>query len=210
MAELHPIQQLSIWILPILFAVTLHEAAHGLAAFYLGDATAKQQGRLTLNPIPHIDLLGTIILPGLLVLLGGVIFGWAKPVPVDNRNLRKPRRDMALVAAAGPAANVCMAVFWALVLKTGYHAEMEFVKLLGEAGVVINLVLIALNMLPILPLDGGRILHSLLPASWGAVYARSEPYGLLILLGLVLTGLLGHILRPLLQLGWNMIVHLLI
>ncbi len=214
MSELNTIQQIVVLILPVLFAITVHEAAHGWAADKLGDPTAKQQGRITLNPIRHIDPLGTVILPLGMYLLTGFMFGWAKPVPVNWRNLRNPRRDMALVAIAGPASNLAMALLWAIGMQTGVSLleELPWIAYpliyMGTAGIMINSILLVLNLLPILPLDGGRIVASLLPASLAAPYARLEPWGLFIIVALLATGLLGSIIGPLLATVQYLIVSL--
>lgn len=197
--ELSLIQKIVVWALPVVFAITLHEVAHGWAAKYLGDRTAEMMGRLTLNPIRHVDPIGTVALPLLMLAVSPFVFGWAKPVPVTWENLRNPRRDMALVAVAGPAANLVMAVFWVLVIKLAILFPMavsEFFILMGFAGIVINLVLMILNLLPIPPLDGSRLVSSVLPGPWAYHYSRLEPYGIIILLGLLVTGLLGKILGP--------------
>jgi len=159
-------------------------------------------GRLTLNPIKHIDPIGTIIVPGALLMLGGFIFGWAKPVPVDWRNLNNPKRDMAIVAAAGPLANLAMAIGWAIIAKIGLlltsvlpWASVPMI-LMGKIGIFLNLVLMVLNLLPIPPLDGGRVLTGLLPGRWAIMLAKVEPYGFFILLGLLMTGVLWKILGP--------------
>ncbi len=204
MAELTLLQQISIWALPILFAITAHEAAHAWVAFKLGDSTAYREGRVTLNPIKHIDLIGTVILPLLMVVISGFVFGWAKPVPVNFRQLRQPRRDMALVALAGPGANLLMAIFWVIVAKLGFFltAEFEqaiFLVYMGSAGILINLILMILNLLPILPLDGGRVLHSALPRELAISFGRLEPFGLIILVILLVTGILENILHPLIN-----------
>ncbi|HIE00548.1 MAG TPA: site-2 protease family protein [Thiotrichaceae bacterium] len=204
MAELTLLQQISIWALPILFAITAHEAAHAWVAFKLGDSTAYREGRVTLNPIKHIDLIGTVILPLLMVVISGFVFGWAKPVPVNFRQLRQPRRDMALVALAGPGANLLMAIFWVIVAKLGFFltAEFEqaiFLVYMGSAGILINLILMILNLLPILPLDGGRVLHSALPRELAISFGRLEPFGLIILVILLVTGILVNILHPLIN-----------
>ena len=195
-------QAIAVSLLPLLFAITVHEVAHGWVAYKLGDKTAKMMGRLTLNPIKHIDPVGTILVPGMLLLLGGFIFGWAKPVPVTIENLRQPRRDMALVALAGPAANLLMALIWAVIAKVGMLLVpgMEWLGtplvLMGIVGITFNLVLMVLNLLPILPLDGGRVVESALPGPLSYKFSRLEPYGFLVLLGLLISGLLPSILGP--------------
>jgi Zn-dependent protease len=194
-------QRIVVWILPVIFAITVHEVAHGWVAKKYGDNTASVLGRLTLNPIKHIDLFGTIILPGILLITGtGFIFGWAKPVPVDPRNFKNPLRDMAIVALAGPVSNLLMAVGWALVARLGVTigAGTESISLpliyTGVAGISINLVLALINLLPIPPLDGSRILTGILPSYWAWQYNRLERYGFIILLVLLYTQLLGAIL----------------
>ena len=210
MEELTLIGKIAIFALPVIFAITLHEAAHGYVARYFGDMTAAAAGRITLNPLKHIDPVGTILVPLAILLtsklLGGgmILFGWAKPVPVNFGNLRRPKQDMLWVAAAGPGANFVMAVFWALMIQLGHALGNDFVSaplmLMGAAGVFINVILMALNLLPLPPLDGGRIAVSLLPVRQAMQYARLEPYGLFILLGLLFTGVLGIILWPLISL----------
>ena len=201
MDELTIIQRIAVWVLPVIFAITVHEVAHGWVAKKYGDNTASSMGRLTLNPIKHIDLFGTIILPGLLLVTGtGFIFGWAKPVPVDPRNFKNPLKDMAIVALAGPVSNLLMAVFWALITRLGVSigAGAESISLpliyTGVAGISINLVLALINLLPIPPLDGSRILTGILPSYWAWQYNRLERYGFIILLLLLYTKLLGAIL----------------
>lgn len=201
--ELTVLQKILIWALPILFAITAHEAAHGWVAYHLGDDTAHRAGRITLNPFKHIDPIGTVLLPLILVTISGFIFGWAKPVPVNFRQLYHPRRDSALVSLAGPMANFLMVIFWALIAKlslTFTGSDLIFIIYsMGLAGILVNSALMVLNLLPILPLDGGRILYSLLPSRLAIYFARLEPLGLLILLGLLLTGILNKILFPLVQ-----------
>ncbi len=203
MESLNTIQKVVVSIIPVLFAITLHEAAHGWVAKRLGDQTAFMLGRVTANPFKHIDPIGTILIPIFSYLLSGFIFGWAKPVPVDWRQLRNPRRDMALVAFAGPAANLSMAVIWTLIIKIGVlligvaKLPAFFLIYMGGAGVLFNVLLMALNLMPILPLDGGRIVYSLLPAPYAGYFARLEPFGLFILIGLLVSGVLGFLIWPL-------------
>jgi Zn-dependent protease len=206
--DLTVIQKIVIYALPVIFAITVHEAAHGYAAKHFGDMTAFNAGRITLNPLKHIDMFGTIILPALTVMLGGILFGWAKPVPVDFRRLRNPKKDMLWVAAAGPASNFVMAIFWALVLKFSVDAPEAFVlpmTLMAKAGVAINIVLMVLNLLPLPPLDGGRIAVSLLPINLARPFAQVERYGFIILIILLFSGVLGKILEPLINLVYALI-----
>jgi Zn-dependent protease len=187
---------------PVIFAITLHEAAHGYVAKHFGDSTAYMMGRVTLNPIKHIDPLGTILLPVLTMLAGGFLFGWAKPVPVNYRNLRSPKRDSLWVAFAGPFANMVQVIGWALVARVLLEVvSMEglvgpFWVSVAEAGIKWNIMFALLNLVPILPLDGGRIVASLLPDKLSYAYSRTEPYGIYILLALVFTGALGWMLGP--------------
>jgi Zn-dependent protease len=201
------VQTVAIYALPVLFAITLHEAAHGYVARHFGDMTAHAQGRISLNPLRHIDLVGTLLVPGVILVgsllagTGGFLFGWAKPVPVNYSALRQPRWHMAWVAAAGPAANLAMALLWAFLLKLVLvlpeGSLTPPLELMARAGIIVNLVFMFLNLLPILPLDGGRILTSLLPnrAAWR--YAKLEPWGLPLLVILLLTNVLGLVLEPL-------------
>jgi Zn-dependent protease len=216
MSKLTFIQTVAISAIPIIFAITLHEAAHGLIASRLGDQTARLSGRLTLNPIKHIDPLGTVVLPLVMLALGGIIFGWAKPVPVDWRNLRNPKRDMAWVAAAGPAANFIMMLVWAVLAKLVLNYEEVFqgfstpMLYMARAGVTINIVLMVLNLLPIPPLDGSRVVSSLLPARLAIKYNQIEPYGLIIILLLFVTGILGRILWPPIAAIYNIVMSLIV
>ena len=200
------IQGIAIYALPVIFAITMHEAAHGYIAKHFGDFTAFNEGRISLNPIRHIDLIGTILVPLTLFVLSkltigaGFLFGWAKPVPVNFSNLRQPKRDMLWVAAAGPGANLLMAIFWALMIKLAIAMpESSFARplaLMGIAGIEINVILMVLNLLPLPPLDGGRMAISLLPHRIAYPFSRIEPYGFIILLGLLFSGVLGAVIGP--------------
>ena len=199
------IQQICIWALPILFAITLHEAAHGYVAHKLGAHTAYLLGRVSANPLKHIDLVGAIIVPLILMISTGFIFGWAKPVPVDGRNLKNPRRDMALVALAGPTSNFTMALLWTGVLKFGIYLTTlksvygEPVALMGQAGIMINLVLMVLNLIPLPPLDGSRVLAALLPPKTAYRFNQLERYGFIILIVLMIAEVLSKIISPPIQ-----------
>ena len=202
------IQTVLIYALPVLFAITVHEAAHGYVARYLGDDTAFMMGRVTLNPIKHIDPLGTILMPLMLYFAtsGAFLFGYAKPVPVNFGQLRRPKRDMIWVALAGPASNFIQAIAWAVLfaLLVGFDVKERFFLDMAKAGVLVNLVMWAFNLFPLPPLDGGRILMGLLPWKQAQQLGRIEPWGFFIVLGLVLAGVLGtYWLRPLLALGYS-------
>jgi Zn-dependent protease len=199
-----------LWAVPVVLAITLHEAAHGYVARRFGDQTAYMLGRVTLNPLKHIDPIGTIAVPGFLIALSVLtraplfIFGWAKPVPVNFGNLRHPKRDMFWVAGAGPFANFLMAVGWAFLLKfaaPGGLIDSDGLFEMAKAGIDVNLVLMALNLLPILPLDGGRLAQSLLPGPLAYRYSRLEPYGFMVVIFLLVTGVLNHLMLPLLRAG---------
>jgi Zn-dependent protease len=201
-------QRITISALPMIFAITVHEAAHGYVARHFGDMTAAAAGRISLNPIRHIDPVGTLVVPAITMLAGGFFFGWAKPVPVDFSRLRKPKSDMLWVAAAGPGANLVMALLWALIIKLApaFPASAAMpVALMGAAGTISNVVLMVLNLLPLPPLDGGRIAVSLLPYPLAARYARIEPYGFLILIVLIFTHVLGTIMWPMIDIVLNLI-----
>ena len=202
MGDFSFLEKVVIWSVPVLFGITVHEVAHGWVASKLGDFTARQLGRLTLNPLKHIDPVGTVVLPLLLLMVSNFVFGWAKPVPVNWNNLGHPRRDMALVALAGPGANFIMMLLWFFLAKLMTVSGLEitvsgrFIIYMCSAGIIINIVLMVLNLLPLVPLDGGRILAALLPANISGYYSKLEPYGLIIILVLLATGILGKILGP--------------
>ena len=204
MVELNIVEKVAAWLVPVLLAITVHEVAHGWVARLFGDDTAMRQGRLTLNPVKHIDPVGTVLVPGLMLLLTPFVFGWAKPVPVKWSNLKRPKRDMALVAAAGPGANLLMGLAWALVLRLAvlYHDTMAWMAepliFMGIAGIFVNSILMVLNLVPLPPLDGGRVLTGILPRPMAYRLSRIEPYGFFILLALLATGLLGEIIGPVL------------
>lgn len=208
------VQTVAIYAIPVLFAITLHEAAHGYAARHFGDNTAAMLGRISLNPVRHIDPVGTIAMPLLLYFAtaGAFLFGYAKPVPVRFGNLRHPKRDMIWVALAGPAANLLMAVGWTLLgyLLVASGVEERFFLSMCRAGVLVNLVMFAFNLFPLPPLDGGRILVGLLPMKQAMLFSRIEPWGFFIVLALVITGVVGNLwLRPLMAFTGNAIELLL-
>lgn len=203
------IQTIALAAIPVLFAITLHEAAHGYAARHFGDMTAYQQGRISLNPLRHIDPVGTVLLPLLTLWLGGIIFGWAKPVPVNFAALRNPKKDMLWVALAGPASNLFMTMGWALLAKIAmlfpenyYSAPLLEMAMIG---IKINVVLMVLNLLPLPPLDGGRIAISLLPHREAYKLAQIEPYGMFILIFLAVTPVLWWVLRPFMNIVYYLI-----
>ena len=205
----HAIQTICVYAIPLIFAITLHESAHGWAAGRLGDPTATMLGRVTINPIPHIDPIGTIAVPGALLLMsaltggGGLLFGWAKPVPINPRYFRNPLKAMTITAAAGPLSNLLQMIFWALLLKAlaavGFYDK--FVISVCAVGISVNLMLMAFNLIPIPPLDGGRIVRGLLPRQAGMAFDKIEPYGFMILLVLMVGGGLSFFVRPFLMFG---------
>ncbi len=215
MPELNLISTLFVFVIPVIFAVTFHEVAHGWVASQFGDQTAKSLGRLTLNPIKHIDPVGTIVVPAIMYFTSGFIFGWAKPVPVNWRNLGHPRRDMAIVAIAGPVANLLMLLFWAIsakilmLLGNELNNLTQLLLIMCSIGITINIVLMILNLFPLLPLDGGRVLTAMLPQNLAISFSRLEPYGLIILVALLLSGILWKILLPVLSATESLIYQLI-
>ncbi len=201
------IRTIAVYALPVLFAITLHEAAHAYAAKYFGDNTAYSQGRMSLNPLVHVDLWGTIVIPVVLFLTTGFVFGYAKPVPVEFGRLRNPKRDMAWVSLAGPAANFIMAVMWLVfgALMVFLNVGEEFPTRVAQAGIVTNLLIMAFNLLPIPPLDGGRVVTSMLPHSLAYKFARIEPYGFFIVLALVFLKVVGFWVIPVMSIGETLV-----
>lgn len=200
MFSISVVQKIIIYIIPLIFAITVHEASHAFIADKYGDNTAKVIGRLSLNPLRHIDPIGTILFPIVGIALGGFIFGWAKPIPINYAKLHDPKKNILWIALAGPASNFAMALIWALVLKLSFSLDFYFgrpVSLMAQAGIAINISIMLINLIPILPLDGGRILFSLLPRNPALVYARIEPYGMFILILLLLVGAITYIIQPL-------------
>lgn len=212
--ELNIALRIFIWVVPVIYAIALHEVAHGAVACYLGDDTARQTGRLSLNPLKHVDPVGSIVIPAFLLWFSGFVFGWAKPVPVNQKNLNSPRRDMILVAAAGPFANLIMSVMWALFMKLGYELSATYPELgsgliyMGAAGVFINSAVMMLNLLPFPPLDGGRIMIGLLPDRFSRVLRKVEPWGFAILLVMIVTGLVAKIVWPMMSVQMAAVTYL--
>ena len=204
-------KQVSIWAIPALFAMALHEVAHGWVARCFGDTTAQQLGRLSLNPLRHIDPIGTLLIPGLLLAVGGVLIGWAKSVPVSISGLKHPRRAMICIALAGPAANLAMALGWFGILEVvarlhGYATLITWLELMCQAGMLVNVILAVFNMLPIPPLDGGRVMAGLLPQRWGSQFGRIEPIGLFVGLGFSALRWLDWLFDPALRILGRLIV----
>ena len=195
---------IAVWAAPILFAITLHEAAHGWVANKLGDPTAKKLGRITINPIKHIDPVGTVVVPLFLAMVSPFVIGWAKPVPVEPRYFKSPLLDMALVAVAGPVSNFFMACFWAMYIQLVYmfleHSQLlVFLAEMGKNGIIINIVLMVLNLLPIPPLDGGRVVAGILPPNLAMPFMQLERFGMVIILVLLVSGILCKIMWPIVQ-----------
>lgn len=208
LGELGTVQKITVSALPVIFAITVHEAAHGYVARHFGDMTAQEQGRISFNPMRHIDPVGTILIPALTLALGGILFGWAKPVPVNFMRLRHPKQDMFWVAAAGPFSNLLMAIVWAMVIKLHGFLPESFawpLALMGAVGVLINTVLMVLNLIPLPPLDGGRIAVSLLPTHLAIKFAQIERYGFIILMVLLFTNALSVIMDPFIMAMLNVI-----
>ena len=203
------IQKITVYAIPLIFAITLHEAAHAYAARYFGDSTAYMLGRMTLNPIKHIDPVWTILVPIVTLLVSPFVFGAAKPVPVNFGALRNPKRDMIWVAAAGPLANLAMMIAWAIVAKIaitlGATGPLYFLASVAEAGIFVNALLMVFNLFPLLPLDGGRILTGLLPDKLAYTFSRTEPYGMFILIALIVTGVFGKFMWPLIEISMKSI-----
>jgi Zn-dependent protease len=208
------LKNVSIWVIPVLIAITLHEVAHGWMARYFGDRTAELLGRLSLNPLRHIDPIGTVLVPGLMLAVGGPVFGWAKPVPTATSALRNPRRALILVAMAGPTANIFMALAWCAVLsaiiRVKGNVTLEYwIAAMAQAGIWVNVVVAVINLLPIPPLDLGRVLAGLLPPSLGARFEKIEPVGLVLVLGLSAFGMFGWLFDPAYRAMGHVIVALM-
>ena len=203
------IQKITVYAIPLIFAITLHEAAHAFAARYFGDSTAYMLGRMTLNPLKHIDPVWTILVPIVTLLVSPFVFGAAKPVPVNFGALRNPKRDMIWVAAAGPLANLAMMVLWAVLgkiaISLGASGPTYFLASMAEAGIFVNALLMVFNLFPLLPLDGGRIVTGLLPNKLAYAFSRTEPYGMFILIALIVTGVLGRFMWPLVDISMKSI-----
>jgi len=213
-ANIEFIKHLATWTIPVLYAITMHEAAHGFVAKLLGDKTAYMLGRVSLNPFKHIDPVGTVLVPLTLLFLGGFIFGWAKPVPINEHSFKNQKRDVAIVSLAGPLANILMAIFWAFMIKLSfYFKEIGYehyiiLEAVGRAGIIINIVLGMFNLIPIPPLDGSKIIYSIISRRMCFFYSRLEPISFLIILGLLISGLLGEILGPMVNTCYALIYDL--
>ncbi|MBF0265138.1 MAG: site-2 protease family protein [Gammaproteobacteria bacterium] len=211
--NLTTIQLVSVWILPVLFAITIHEVAHARVAYYFGDESVKLAGRLSLNPFKHIELLGTILIPLIMVLVVGFAIGWAKPVMIDIRKLRNPDKNIPWIALAGPMSNFVMAIMWALVLRLIFEMDVRpewvlFLVYMSIAGVLINSILMVFNLLPIPPLDGSKVIMPFLPKNFARIYASFSPYGFYLIIALMLLGLLGIILNPLINNILTLLINL--
>ena len=211
MSGIEFIQQAALWAIPLIYAITMHEAAHGWVASKLGDKTAFMLGRVSLSPFRHIDPVGTIIVPLILLFLGGLLFGWAKPVPVNEYGLKKPKRDIVLVALAGPIANLLMAMLWGLCLKLSLYLQdlgFEYYILLysmSQIGIIINIVIGVFNLIPIPPLDGSKVIYSMLNKRARFFYSKLEPFGFIIILTLLVSGILSSILGPIVKILYQAI-----
>jgi Zn-dependent protease len=205
------IQQVALWAIPLIYAITMHEVAHGWVASKLGDNSAFMLGRVSLNPFKHIDPVGTIIVPLVLLFLGGVLFGWAKPVPVNEHALKNPKKDIVLVALAGPLANLLMAFIWALCLKFSLYLQdigFEYYMIIysmSQIGIIINIVIGLFNLIPIPPLDGSKIMYSVLPKRYKYFYNKLEPFGFIIIFALLVSGVLSDVLGPLIKIMYQLI-----
>jgi Zn-dependent protease len=202
-----------LWAVPVMCAVSVHEVMHGMVASYLGDNTARRMGRLSLNPLRHVDLLGSIVVPVVLLWISGFVFGWARAVPVNVQNLENPGRDMIFVAVAGPLANFLMSLLWAIIMKLGIGVSASLpvtglvLVYMGAAGVFINTAIMMLNLLPLPPLDGGRILAGLIPDRFGRWLIRIEPWGFPILLVMIIAGLAGKLIWPMMVVGMAVVTY---
>ena len=211
MSGIEFIQQAALWAIPLIYAITMHEAAHGWVASKLGDKTAFMLGRVSLSPFRHIDPVGTIIVPLILLFLGGLLFGWAKPVPINEYGLKKPKRDIVLVALAGPIANLLMAMLWGLCLKLSLYLQdlgFEYYIILysmSQIGIIINIVIGIFNLIPIPPLDGSKLIYSMLNKRARFFYSKLEPFGFIIILTLIVSGILSSILGPIVKILYQAI-----
>ncbi|SMM98140.1 FIG004556: membrane metalloprotease [uncultured Candidatus Thioglobus sp.] len=210
MLDAQIIQTFLIYAIPLIFAITVHEVAHGWVANQRGDGTAKMLGRLTLNPTKHIDPVGTILVPAMLFFTGSpFLFGWAKPVPINFNALKSPKQDMILVALAGPVSNFIMALLWLASIVLAIQTQSQFLLDMAKFGITINLVLGVFNLLPLPPLDGSRVVSALLPNKLAYEYNKLEDYGLYILLGLLFFGIFEQVILPVVSFIQNQLFLLL-